>query len=101
MLKEIMGDRVVEFGKILYYKDELLRTKLGSSCVVKLGELDALSRPVYQSFYICFDPLKKAFQNYRKFIGLDGCFLKGVCRGQLSVAVARDGNNKMLPLVGQ
>ena len=80
MLKEIMGDYVVEFEKNLDYKDEVLRTNPGSTCVVKLGELDALGRPVFQSFYICFDPLKKAFQNCRKFIGLDGCFLKKVCR---------------------
>ncbi|KAG5617470.1 hypothetical protein H5410_017294 [Solanum commersonii] len=38
----IMGDHIVEFGKILDYKDELLRTNPGSTCVVKLGEPDAL-----------------------------------------------------------
>ncbi|WMV07248.1 hypothetical protein MTR67_000633 [Solanum verrucosum] len=69
-----------------------------STCVVKLGEPDALGRPVFQTFYICFDPLKKTFQNCRKCISLDGCFLKGVCRGQLLVVVAKDGNNQMLPL---
>ncbi|XP_049378195.1 uncharacterized protein LOC125842973 [Solanum stenotomum] len=31
-------------------------------------------------------------------IGFDGCFLKGVSRGQLLVAVCKDGNNQMLPL---
>ncbi|WMV52837.1 hypothetical protein MTR67_046222 [Solanum verrucosum] len=98
VLKDIMGDHIVEFGKILDYKDELLRTNPESTCVVKLGEPDALGRPIFQSFYICFDPLKKAFQNCRKCIGLDGCFLKGVCRGQLLVVVAKDGNNQMLPL---
>ncbi|XP_049365488.1 uncharacterized protein LOC125830339 [Solanum verrucosum] len=39
-----------------------------------------------------------AFMSARKCIGLDGCFLKGVCRGQLLIAVAKDGNNQMLPL---
>ncbi|KAF3648690.1 putative ADP-ribosylation factor GTPase-activating protein AGD14-like [Capsicum annuum] len=38
VLKDIMGDHVVEFGRILDYKDEPLRTNLGTSCVVKLGE---------------------------------------------------------------
>ncbi|KAH0655138.1 hypothetical protein KY285_030020 [Solanum tuberosum] len=64
VLKDIMGDHIVEFGKILDYKDELLRTNPRSTCVVKLGEPDAL----------------------------------GVCRGQLLVVVAKDGNNQMLPL---
>ncbi|KAF3631417.1 hypothetical protein FXO37_27969 [Capsicum annuum] len=34
----------------------------------------------------------------RRCIGFDGCFLKGVCKGQLLVAVFKDGNNQMLPL---
>ena len=76
-----MGDHVVEFYKILNYKDELLRNNPGSTCAVKLGEPDSLGMLAFQSFYLCFDPLNKAFQNCRKFIGLDGCFLKGVCRG--------------------
>ena len=31
-------------------------------------------------------------------IGFDRCFLKGVCKGRLLVAVCRDGNNQMLPI---
>lgn len=34
----------------------------------------------------------------RNIIGLDGCFLKGVCKGQLLCAVGRDGNNQMFPI---
>ncbi|XP_016566925.1 uncharacterized protein LOC107865085 [Capsicum annuum] len=41
VLKDIMGDHVVEFGGIIDYNDELLRTNPGISCVVKLGEADA------------------------------------------------------------
>ncbi|WMV40548.1 hypothetical protein MTR67_033933 [Solanum verrucosum] len=35
VLKDIMGDHVVKFGRILDYKDKLLRTNPGTSCVVK------------------------------------------------------------------
>ncbi|KAF3620310.1 putative C2 and GRAM domain-containing protein-like [Capsicum annuum] len=38
VLKDTMGDHAVEFGRILDYKEELLRTNPGTSCVVKLGE---------------------------------------------------------------
>lgn len=31
----------------------------------------------------------------RKVFGLDGCFLKGFCGGELLCAVGRDGNNQM------
>ena len=34
----------------------------------------------------------------RPIIGLDGCFLKTVCGGQLLSAVGRDGNNQMFPI---
>ncbi|XP_015072346.1 uncharacterized protein LOC107016374 [Solanum pennellii] len=93
-----MGDHDVEFGRILDYKDELLRTNPGSSCVVKVDEHDTEGKSIFQSFYICFDALKKAWIHCRKCIGLDGCFLKGVCKVQLLVVVARDGNSQMLPL---
>ncbi|KAM3305254.1 hypothetical protein P3S67_012120 [Capsicum chacoense] len=33
-----MGDHAVEFGRIFYYRDELLGTNPGTNCLVKLGE---------------------------------------------------------------
>ncbi|XP_060181677.1 uncharacterized protein LOC132611273 [Lycium barbarum] len=98
ILKEIISDHILEFGRILDYKDELLRTNPGSTCVVKLAEPNADGKPVFKSFYIYFDALKKAFQHCRKCIGMDGYFLKAVCRGQLVVAVCKDGNNQIVPL---
>ncbi|KAG5596506.1 hypothetical protein H5410_037738 [Solanum commersonii] len=61
----------MKFERILDYKDELLRIKYpGTSCVVK-----------------------KAWIHCRKCLCLDGCFLKGVCKSQLLVDVAKDDNN--------
>ncbi|GKC99094.1 60S ribosomal protein L34 [Tanacetum coccineum] len=34
----------------------------------------------------------------RKVIGLDGCFLKSTCRGELLTAMGRDGNNQMFTI---
>ncbi|XP_060200550.1 uncharacterized protein LOC132628803 [Lycium barbarum] len=43
--------------------------------------------------------MKKAFKaGCRRAIGLDGCFLKGVSKGQMLVAVCKGGNNQMLAL---
>ncbi|XP_060217142.1 uncharacterized protein LOC132644569 [Lycium barbarum] len=100
VLKQIMGDNVEEFKRILDYRVELLRTNPGSTCVVRLSEENfegGVKR--FQSFYICFDAMKKAFKDgCRREIGLDGCFLKGVSKRQMLVAVCKDGNNQMLPL---
>lgn len=32
-------------------------------------------------------------------IGIDGCFLKGPCKGQLLTGVGLDANNQMYPIV--
>ncbi|XP_075079788.1 uncharacterized protein LOC142165044 [Nicotiana tabacum] len=49
--------------------------------------------------YICFNAMKLGFkQVLRPFIGLDGTFLKGHCKGQLLVSVAQDCMNHFYPL---
>ncbi|XP_047257687.1 uncharacterized protein LOC124889756 [Capsicum annuum] len=95
-----MGDYNLEFERISDYRDELLRSNSGSTCVVKLhDETFEDGRKMFQGFYICFDAMKKSFlAGCRKCIGLDGCFLKGVTKGQLLVVVCKDSNNQMLPL---
>ncbi|XP_047270276.1 uncharacterized protein LOC124899433 [Capsicum annuum] len=91
-----MGDYNLEFERISDYKDELLRSNPGSTCVLKLhDETFEDGRKIFQGFYICVDAMKKSFlAGCRKCIGLDGCFLKEVTKGQLLVAVCKDGNNK-------
>lgn len=99
VLTEIMGDHIVEFKRIHDYRDEVLRTNPGSTCVFKVGERDANGKLVLLSFYVYFDALKKAFlYGCRRCIGLDGYFLKGACKGQLLVVVCKDGNNQMMPI---
>ncbi|KAH0721050.1 hypothetical protein KY285_005919 [Solanum tuberosum] len=78
VLKKIMGDHVAEFSRIYDYRD---------------------GKKLFHSFYICFSALKKGFiEGCRKCIGLDGCFLKGISKGQLLVAIAKDENNQMFPI---
>ena len=50
-------------------------------------------------FFVCFDALKRDWlEGCRKIIGFDGCFLKGSCKGELLVAVGRNGNQQMFPI---
>lgn len=56
------------------------------------------SNPTKQAYflrmYICLDALKKDWKaGCRLIIGVDGCFLKGFCCGELLIAVGKDGNN--------
>ncbi|XP_070049454.1 uncharacterized protein [Nicotiana tomentosiformis] len=99
VLTEIMGDHIAKFKRIYDYRDEVLRTNPDSTCVVKVGERDADGKLVFLSFYVYFDALKKVFlSGCRRCVGLDGCFLKGICKGQLLVVVCKYGNNQMLPI---
>ena len=53
----------------------------------------------FYRIYICFGAIKENFKtNCRPMIGLDGCFLKGLVKGQILVAVGRDGDNRMFPV---
>ncbi|KAF3646666.1 hypothetical protein FXO38_19048 [Capsicum annuum] len=65
---KIADKSLKEFGRIFDYRDEMLKSNLGSTCVVKVDDSD----------------------------DSDGCFLKGVTKGQLLVVVAKDGNNQIV-----
>lgn len=53
----------------------------------------------FKRLYLCFAALKNGWKSgCRPLLGLDGCFLKSVCGGQLLSAVGRDGNNCMYPV---
>ena len=49
--------------------------------------------------FICFDACNKGWRaGYRPLIGLDGCFLKGICKGKLLTAIDVDAEGQMLPI---
>ena len=53
----------------------------------------------FRRLYICFGALKHVFRQYcRPVLSVDGCWLKGPFKGELLVAVARDGNNQIFPV---
>ncbi|KAL0403718.1 UNVERIFIED_CONTAM: hypothetical protein Sradi_2012600 [Sesamum radiatum] len=49
--------------------------------------------------YYCLSGLRAGFlDGCRPIIGLDGCFLKGMYKGQLLAAIGRDGNDNIFPI---
>lgn len=53
----------------------------------------------FKGIYICFKALKDGWKaGCRPVIGLDGCFLKGICQGELLSAIGRDVNNQVYPI---
>lgn len=49
--------------------------------------------------YICLTAVRDGFlYECRGIVGVDSCFSKGLLKGQLLVAINRDGNNQMFPI---
>ena len=81
-----------EYAKIFQYLAEILRKNPGSTVTVCLNP--KYDFPVFQRIYVCFDACKKCFiAGCRKVIGVDVCFFKGACNGELICAIGRDANN--------
>ena len=49
--------------------------------------------------FVCFEACRNGWKaGCRPLIGLDGCFLKGVYKGQLLTAVGVDGDGQVFPI---
>ncbi|KAJ9548999.1 hypothetical protein OSB04_021542 [Centaurea solstitialis] len=86
------------YGLLRSYGDELLRSNPGST--VKLDvTVNPDEKTYFDRFYVCLNGLKEGWKRgCRRVIALDGCFLKGVCGGELLTAIGRDGNNHIFPV---
>lgn len=93
MMKKWLDARKGQYSRIFDNQLELLRSNPGRTVVVELEPKQV--KPIFQRIYICLDACKKGFMaDFRKVIGLDGCFFNG----ELLCAVGRDANNQIYPL---
>ena len=87
-MKRIYDATKEEYPKLYDYPLEILRSNPGTNI-----------KHVFQRLYVCFEACKKGFLAVcRQVIGLDGCFFKGACNGELLCALGRDPNNQMYPI---
>ncbi|XVF34154.1 hypothetical protein REPUB_Repub18cG0034000 [Reevesia pubescens] len=102
--KKQVVDKVVsnykeEFGYLWSYAKTIKETNKGSTLKMKVHIPLPNAQPIFQRYYICLNALKTGLENgCRHFLRLDGCFLKSLTKGELLVAVGRDGNNQMFPV---
>ncbi|MBA0753328.1 hypothetical protein Gogos_021166, partial [Gossypium gossypioides] len=78
------------------------KTKLNVLKEIEIDVIEELASgfpPLFLRFYTCFDALRRGFLvGCRPLLGMDGCYLKGIAKGELLTVVARDANNQMFPL---
>ncbi|XP_039169827.1 uncharacterized protein LOC120294026 [Eucalyptus grandis] len=97
--KVLMGNYRKEYSKLWDYVEELRETNPGSTVTLKVEKPDMHSKALFERMYICFAACKKGFlDGCRKVVGLDGCFLKGICKWEILCAVGRDANDQMFPI---
>lgn len=78
------------------YCIQIMHQNPGSTALMKTTLVN--EKRVFERVYICLAACKAGFKHCRPLIGLDGCFLKGFCRGMMLVAIGIDANNSMLPI---
>ncbi|CAI9290557.1 unnamed protein product [Lactuca saligna] len=94
----IDGTLVEHYAKLWSYAEEIRRSNPGSTVKLDVNHMPD-GKNYFSKFYVCFDALKKGWkEGCRKIIGLDGCFLKGICKGELLCDVGRDANNGIYPI---
>uniref|UniRef100_A0A803PCL0 Uncharacterized protein n=1 Tax=Cannabis sativa TaxID=3483 RepID=A0A803PCL0_CANSA len=75
---------------------QILNLNSGSTTLIKTNLVN--EKRVFERVYICLAACKVGFKYCRPIIGLDGCFLKGYCKGMLLATIGIDANNSMFPL---
>ncbi|XP_039129043.1 uncharacterized protein LOC120265228 [Dioscorea cayenensis subsp. rotundata] len=92
-MKWVNGDASEQYTKLCRYAAKLKQSNPGSTVILWRDEQH------FKGFYVCLKPLKDAFGlGCRPFIGLDGCFLKGLYDGQLVSAVGINPNDYIFPI---
>ncbi|KAL2232714.1 uncharacterized protein LOC105155870 [Sesamum indicum] len=97
-LQLIKGNIKLQSEMLYDYCATMDKYNPGSTLVLKVDR--ELSPHVLQRMYFYLFGLKEGFlDGCSPIIGLDGCFLKSIYRGQLLTAVGRDGNDNIYPIV--
>ncbi|KAG8378805.1 hypothetical protein BUALT_Bualt07G0023100 [Buddleja alternifolia] len=90
----LRGDLKEQYNRLFDYCATVVEHNPNNHLVLKLDK--SLNPPVLSRMYCCLSRLRDGFlDGCRPIIGLDGCFLKGLFKGQLLCAVGRDENDNL------
>nr|GEV82222.1 transposase, MuDR, MULE transposase domain protein [Tanacetum cinerariifolium] len=92
-------DVLNEYKKLSDYAKALVDTNPGTSIDIKIEHIGTGIQPYFKRMYVCLAAVREGFlDGCRKYLGLDGCFLKGVVKGMLLTVVGKNANNQIFPL---
>ncbi|XP_027767947.1 uncharacterized protein LOC107001499 [Solanum pennellii] len=94
-----MGDFREEFSRLYDYAEQIKTTNPETTVSIRTSKNTISGKEVFMSIYICLGSLKSGCkEGCRRIIGLDGAFLKGLCKGKLLTCIFKDENNHMYPI---
>lgn len=97
VMNEHLGNFKEEFARLYDYAEELKTTNPRTTVSIRTSKNTIPEKEVFMGIYICPGSLKSGWiEGCRRIIGLDGAFLKSVCKGEL--LSFKDGNNQMYPI---
>ncbi|XP_059315684.1 uncharacterized protein LOC132066380 [Lycium ferocissimum] len=100
VLEKLDGSYIDDFNRLEAYAQELRDSNPGTDVMINISKkaLEQGKRR-FLRMYVCFQALKSGWRGgLRPFIGLDGTFLKGKCRGILLVVLGQDSMKHFYPL---
>ncbi|GKU90689.1 hypothetical protein SLEP1_g4653 [Rubroshorea leprosula] len=100
IVKKVKETHTKEFAQLRGYAEKLLILSPQSNVQIDSEPLTTPEgKPMFKGIYVCLEGCRKGFLlGCRPIIGVDACFLKGMFKGTILAAVARDGNNQMFPI---
>ncbi|XP_024016207.1 uncharacterized protein LOC112089690 [Eutrema salsugineum] len=97
-LRWIQREYDEQFARLRGYCREIVDANIGSTVALECIPNDQ-GLDVFNRFYVCFDVIRRSWKDTCKpIIGLDGCQLRAKMKGQLLVAMGRDGDNDIYPI---
>ena len=95
IMTELEGDYKDDYRRLWDYEEELRQTNAGTTVEIIYEE----GTSMFSKIYICFHALKQGWiSGCRPILGLDGCFIKNMCKGELLITVGRDANDQRFPV---
>ncbi|XP_065867770.1 uncharacterized protein [Euphorbia lathyris] len=100
IIQELDGGYKEEYSCLEAYVNELITSNPGSTFDLQFSKEGLrIGKRIFCRLYLCFDACRKGWMDgCRPIIGLDGCFLKDICKGQLLVAVGHDAMDQIYPI---
>nr|GEX95929.1 transposon protein, putative, Mutator sub-class [Tanacetum cinerariifolium] len=88
VMRRLERDVINEYKKLNDYAKALVDTNPGTSVDIAIEHIGTGIPFYFKRMYVCLAAVREGFlDGCRKYLGLDGCFLKGVVKGMLLTAV--------------